>query len=75
MKYTIKNIISLFFFSIAMRVARFCYKYVSEESQKKIGIIFEHGAKPLVADLEQTTRKIKNARYCIKCGGWLFRET
>ena len=30
--------------------------------------------KPLAADLEQTTRKIKNARYCIKCGGWLFRE-
>ena len=30
--------------------------------------------KPLAADSEQTTRKIKNARYCIKCGGWLFRE-
>lgn len=41
----------------------------------KIRLTSQAVVKPLAADLEQTTRKIKNARYCIKCGGWLFRET
>ncbi len=76
MKYTIKNIISLFFFSITMRVVCFVYKYMSEESQKEIGAIFESGLTSRALDAtDETLKVIGNATYCRNCGHWLWRES
>ncbi len=69
LKYTIKNVVAFLFFSLAMRVARFAYEYMSVELQTEIGAIFTGGLTKRASDwVCECVNPVENTNVKNHCG-------